>query len=274
MAASGWPNSHVRPRATSQSGGPDEKQDLPSRMEPPVFIMVDGEFSGPHFRKHAVLAWSLVAFRKALTVGDAVVPEGSITVHMSMPRGASMDPATQRDFFDRNPGLLEGLRKGALEPADAMARVAAFLSRFSRVQFVSKPASIDIGRLAHMLSTYGPAGCPLPDHTSVCLKTQLHMLQSVTGMAYDAFHSMLRGERVKQGVKAEPSHHPLDDCMCQISDFLLVDRMVTSLRSRLAAPAWGHSAGSGASSPPEGVMFTPIYTRPPLPRGSRHPKCP
>ena len=247
-------------------------------MEPPVFVMVDGEFSGPHFRRHGVLAWSLVAFRKAATVAEAVVPDGTITVHLTMPRGATMDPLTKSEFFDRNPGLLEGLAKGAVSPAEGMARVAAFLKRFTRVQFVSKPASIDIGRLAHMLSRFGPDDTPIPDHTAVCLKTQLHMLQSVTGMTYESFHGMLRTERVRQGVKAEPSHHPLDDCMCQVSDFLLVDRMVCSLRSRFAASGSGSGGGGGAgfglasppgtsaSSPPEGVMFTPIYTRPPLPR--------
>ena len=123
------PNRHVRRCRSSQSQGPDKKRDRSSSpMEPPVFVMVDGEFSGPHFRRHGVLAWSLVAFRKAATVAEAVVPDGTITVHLTMPRGATMDPLTKSEFFDRNPGLLEGLAKGAVSPAEGMARVAAFLS--------------------------------------------------------------------------------------------------------------------------------------------------
>lgn len=214
-----------------------------------VFVMVDGEFTGPHYTRNSIIALSLVAFVKAPTVEKAcaAVEDGILTVHMKPAKGSVMDAVTKRDFFDadENKGLLEALAKDAVSQEEGAALVARFLHRLAaggrRLHFVAKPSSIDIGRLTHFLCTAGPPDVILPDFTAICLKTQLHAVQALLGLGWSAFAGILREERLRQGVPAAPTHHPIDDCLTQVSDFLWVDRLLTEKRGFLApaiAPAF------------------------------------
>lgn len=188
----------------------------------PVTVMIDGEFTGMSFARHSALAFALVAFRGASTVAGSVI--ASVTVNIAPQEGRVMDPATQREFFDAHPALLDALGRGADPAPRAMAQVAAFLARFrGPVTLVAKPAAVDVPWLRYMMDTYGPEGAPpVHLHRVLCLQTRLQTAQGMLGVDRGTFQRMLMAHRAHQGVRSSPTHLPLDDCMTQIADYIFV----------------------------------------------------
>lgn len=227
------------------------------------FVMLDGEFGGPDFVKHSVLAWSLAVFRKAASVEEAIID--TLTVHFIPVPGTDLDPKTKANFFDTQPGLLEDLAVGAVTPVEGVATINAFLNKHfpgeTPIRFVSKPKSVDVGRFTHMMCTYGPEeDRRLPHYTSVCLMSQCYMAQNFLHVTHTQMNVILREERMKQGVPAIPTHHPLDDCKSQISDFLLIDRIMRESRCGHITNAGhgGHHHHHHYYPFQTGVMFTPV----------------
>lgn len=198
-----------------------------------AFVMVDGEFGGPHWTRHPVLAWSLVVFVKGAPLCHvhqtssawlSSLVKGHVTVRMKARAGSAMDRATVTAFWDKHPLLYRWVTQETVTWDAGMATIHKFLvhwsDRFS-LRFVSKPASIDLGRLQHGLAL---SGSPfILHHTSVCLTTQLFMARV---LASSDLMSLLNYARERCGQAPTPSHNPLEDCLGQIVEFLMVDMVL------------------------------------------------
>ena len=148
-----------------------------------------------------------------------------------------MDPDTKRDFFDRNPGLLECLQVDAVPAVEAMKAVADFIARYPPgVTLVAKPAAVDVPWLRYLMDTYGPDDAPsIHPHRVLCLQTRLQTTQALLGIDRGTFQGLLRAHRLMFGASADPSHVPLDDCLAQIADFYFTADILSKLGARQTA---------------------------------------
>ena len=210
-----------------------------------VWAMVDGEFTGPMFQKHAVLSWSVVLFHvpnihfdrfgnahRPSHVLDLVID--ATCIRMFPPNDAVMDEDTFKHFWSLKaneklvqwlsgdnsvytPMKKEWVAPDVMTPSQGARHLAEFLRRHSMVydiRFVAKPASIDIPRLQFFLHSHAQDDVRF-HHSSACL---LSMLRTMGNML-PTFTEHLRNNRLRYHRSETPSHFPLEDCLDQIIDF-------------------------------------------------------
>jgi hypothetical protein len=223
--------------------------------------MVDGEFTGPSFTRHAVVSWALVVFMKHHVMqpgqetplfsrdGDLLPPAyvysrvaAELCVRMHPPKGTAVAPETWRSFWgDPKQAKLLAWVQGDGEPPGAvvsqragMQRVNNFLERMSAVfdlRFMAKPSSTDLGRLQHCLAAWGPRNHFILHHNTRCQLTQRVLMQQ-TVVPYCNLRQMLDANLKRLRLPATPTHFPLEDCRRQIANHVFMCNLAIHERLR------------------------------------------
>lgn len=199
-------------------------------MRHKAMVMVDGEFTGPSFVTHSVVAWALVVFIEVQnyrlgTTYTKVVAE--MCVRMTPAPDTVMDPATCHGFWQspKNARLLKWVQQDTVSQATGTQQINDFLHQMSArfdLRFISKPGSIDVPRLQYCLDVF----CKKKPsyrihHSSTCLLTMRTVVQTLLA-AYGngELDRLLAENRKRHGADMAPSHFPLDDCRTQIMDYI------------------------------------------------------
>lgn len=212
--------------------------------------MVDGEFTGPSFRDHAVVAWGLLVFtlHTALYPGPqpwmppvrhtTATEVASLTVRMAPEPTDAMDPTTWSQFWNKpaQGKLLHWVQQQCVSQRDGAAQINAFLANHEAqysLRFISKPAGLDIARLRYCLETYGPEeGMYVPHHTSLCILSYMHIArQLMAPFGSRAFHDLLAEGRTAHGASGTVTHFPLDDCRGQLADYITCVNIIHNIVS-------------------------------------------
>lgn len=212
---------------------------------PIAYVMVDGEFTGPNFSTHAVVAWGLVLF----TLHESLQPAprawlppvkyarhvelDSLVVRMNPDPQHMMDPATWHNFW-AVPGcapLLHWVKQNCVSQVEGATIINNFLCKYAKhytLRFIAKPAGTDIARLRYCLSTYGPIhGSFVPHHNSICVLSLMHVVRRLmTPFGRHTFKNILRQARMAAGMGNMPSHFPVEDCRMQIVDYITCMNML------------------------------------------------
>lgn len=103
-----------------------------------IYVSTDIESDGPIPGPHSMLSFGSAAF----TVKDGLI--GTFEANLEQLPGASPDPKTMNEFWDKQPEAWAACRKDPQNPKGAMTRYVAWLNKLpGRVTFVGYPAGFD-----------------------------------------------------------------------------------------------------------------------------------
>jgi len=215
---------------------PSTSDALPDRQKPPLFVMIDGEFTGPHFITNGTLAWALVAFTKPspdrMQKGlphIASLEIDSLCVRFKQGADVETDPETKLWWAQpANQKLLEWTRRDTVSPKKGMALISkwchALASKY-RLTFVAKPTGIDVGRFSSDMSRFGGPRAYIPRFNTICLSSQMTILLKMFRMTRRDFGNTLLCWKARMGIVPGRRHFPLNDCRAQIAEFMAMDFM-------------------------------------------------
>lgn len=97
-----------------------------------------------------------------------------------------MDPATKRDFWDKQPAALAWLAEHEQQPWAVAADVTALYAKYralGKVVWLAWPAAYDWGLMATFYGEFAAAGAPSLGYTAVCVSSLALAVQVATGAA-------------------------------------------------------------------------------------------
>lgn len=103
-----------------------------------VYVSTDIESDGPIPGPNSMLSFGSAAY----TVKEGCL--GTFSANLVQLEGASPDPVTMREFWDKNPEAWAACRKDPEDPAEVMRRYVAWVNKLpARPVFVGYPATFD-----------------------------------------------------------------------------------------------------------------------------------
>lgn len=165
---------------------------------PTVYAMLDGEFGGPHWSNHAVLAWGLALYTAPPGAPLRVLHAEQLAV--VPPDGTSMEHRTAQEFWAHHPTLSRWVAAARTTTAQGLARLVETLDQYARlynVVLISKPVSVDVARFAWCVDTYAAPATRatfqrlLPQLRPRCHLSQLAATQNLLGLPRRALQRVL-----------------------------------------------------------------------------------
>lgn len=114
-----------------------------------IFVSTDVESDGPLPGPNSMLSFGSAAF----TIEHGLV--GTFSANLELLPGATPDPVTKAEFWDKNPEAWEACRKDLRQPKEAMVAYVDWINTFKgKPVFVGYPATFDFMFLYHYLIVF------------------------------------------------------------------------------------------------------------------------
>ncbi len=181
------------------------------QFRPPAFCSFDVEVDGPHPLAHSMRSIGIALYTERDGLLDTFYVHLKPQVdHQGTP--FEPDPDTMRFFWNLRPEEWAHVNTDALEPREAMGRLADWMrthqTRFT-LKWVAKPSNCDWMWLKPYYEQYGPPDRPKLGH-------YCHDLSSLL-RAYEIGHNIVDKKAWMNSLSnnAPYTHNALDDAICQ-----------------------------------------------------------